>query len=455
VAQRYSYYEDLVKYLKMVRKLIKEPLVDTEYIYALAKTAKLGELEEFIAAPNVANIQSIGERLFDEGQYEAAKLLFNNINNNSKLALCYINLNQYREAVDAAQKANSISTWKEVNIACVKVGEFRLAAICGLHIIVHPDHLEELIVHYERAGHPTELMQLLEQGLGLEGAHSGVFTELGILYSKYNPDKLMEHIKIFHNRMNIPKILRACEKALLWNETVYLYKEDGQPDNAVKTMIEHSIAFQHDLFLDCIQKARNQEIYYRAINFYLEQHPMLLERLLSILTPHLDHARVVHQLRKAENLPLVVPYLKAVQKENLSVVNEALNELYIEDEDYESLRESIDAFDNFDQIALAIKIEKHELLEFRRIAAYLYKKNKRWAQSVSLSKADKMYKDAIDTAAESNDQDLVEELLRFFVSVTVSCGSGDDENKTYTKRCVSCLCRIGSALQRYCTLATS
>ena len=95
--------------------------VDTEYIYALAKTTKLSELEEFISAPNVANIQGIGERLFDEGNYEAAKLLFNNINNNSKLALCYINLNQYREAVDAAQKANSISTWKEVNIACVKV----------------------------------------------------------------------------------------------------------------------------------------------------------------------------------------------------------------------------------------------------------------------------------------------------------------------------------------------
>ena len=95
--------------------------MDTEYIYSLAKTNKLAELEEFVAAPNVANIQSIGERLFDEGNYEAAKLLFSNINNNAKLALCFINLNQYREAVDAAQKANSIATWKEVNVACVKV----------------------------------------------------------------------------------------------------------------------------------------------------------------------------------------------------------------------------------------------------------------------------------------------------------------------------------------------
>ena len=56
--------------------------------------------------------------------------------------------------------------------------------------------------------------------------------------------------------------------------------------------------------------AHPQEVYYRAIAFYLEQHPMLLERLLSLLTPNLDHARVVHQLRRAESLPLVLPYLK-------------------------------------------------------------------------------------------------------------------------------------------------
>lgn len=96
-------------------------------------------------------------------------------------------------------------------------------------------------------------------------------------------------------------------------------------------------------------------------------------------------------------------------------MNEALNELYIEEEDYESLRGSIDDFDNFEQLALAQKVEKHELLEFRRIAAYLFKKNKRYPESIELSKGDKMYKDAIDTASESDNMALVESLLRFFV----------------------------------------
>ena len=51
------------------------------------------------------------------------------------------------------------------------------------------------------------------------------------------------------------------------------------------------------------------------------------------------------------------------------------------------------------------------------MAAYLYKKNQRWAQSVQLSKEDRMYKDAVDTAAQSKDVEIAEELLRFFVSV--------------------------------------
>ena len=35
------------------------------------------------------------------------------------------------------------------------VGEFKLARIAGLQIIVHPDHLEELTSLYERPEPPT------------------------------------------------------------------------------------------------------------------------------------------------------------------------------------------------------------------------------------------------------------------------------------------------------------
>ena len=132
------------------------------------------------------------------------------------LSSCHVRLGEFREAVEAARKANSIRSWKEVNSACVEAGEFKLAATAGLAIIINPDHLEDLVYHYERLGHFEHVMELLEQGLGSEQVHTGIFTELGVLYSKYKPEKLMEHIKIFMSRINAPKLLRACEAGMHW-----------------------------------------------------------------------------------------------------------------------------------------------------------------------------------------------------------------------------------------------
>lgn len=102
---------------------------------------------------------------------------------------------------------------------------------------------------------------------------------------------------------------------------------------------------------------------------------------------------------------------------NLEAVNEAYNSLLVEKEDYKTLRDSIDSFDNFDTIALAKILESHELLEFRRLAAHLYKKNNRWEESIQLSKHDKLFRDAIITAAASNSTEVAEEILGYFVDI--------------------------------------
>ena len=57
---------------------------------------------------------------------------------------------------------------------------------------------------------------------------------------------------------------------------------------------------------------------------------------------------------------------------NIEAVNDAYNGLLIEEEDYKTLRDSIDSFDNFDNLRLAKELEKHALLEFRRLAAHIY-----------------------------------------------------------------------------------
>nr|CAG4635909.1 EOG090X0064 [Eubosmina coregoni] len=425
-SHRTGSWEDLVRYLQMARKKARESFIESELIYAYARTNRLADLEEFIAGPNHADIQRIGDRCYDDGMYEPAKLLYNNVSNFARLAITLVHLKEFQGAVDSARKANSTRTWKEVCFACVDNTEFRLAQMCGLHIVVHADELEDLINYYQDRGYFEELINLLEAALGLERAHMGMFTELGILYSKYKPEKMREHLELFWSRVNIPKVLRAAEQAHLWMELVFLYDKYEEYDNAVLTMMQHPTeAWREGHFKDVITKVANIELYYKAIQFYLDFKPMMLNDLLLVLSPRMDHTRSVNFFTKHNHLEMVKPYLRSVQNLNNKAINEALNGLLIDEEDYQGLRTSIDAFDNFDTIVLAQRLEKHELIEFRRIAAYLYKGNNRWKQSVELCKKDKLFKDAMEYAAESKNAEIAEELLAWFLEQrNFDCFSG-------------------------------
>jgi len=417
-AEAMDCYADLIKYLTMARKKVKEQRIDTSLIMCYAKTDSLSDLEEFINGPNVAQIQHVGDRCFDEGFYEAAKMLFSNISNFGRLASALVKLKRFQEAVEAARKANFTRTWKEVLEACVEEQEFRLAQMCGLNIINVADEIEEVIKVYERRGYFEELIHLMESGLGVEmgGSSAGIFTELACLYSNYKPEKLMEHIKLFHSRMNIPRVIRTCDRNQDWAELVFLCIHNDEFDNAATTMMMHSVeAWDHMQFKDVMNKCSNPENYYRAVNFYLEFNPSLLNDLLISLAGRVDHSRVVQMTRMHH--PLLKKYLVHVQSNNVAAVNEALNKLYIDEEDFEAMQTSIDTFDNFDQLATAAACDKHELLEFRKLSAYLYKKNGKFEQSIELSKKDKLYRIAMETAAASGNSELVENVLRYFVEL--------------------------------------
>ena len=137
--------------------------------------------------------------------------------------------------------------------------------------------------------------------------------------------------EVFFNKLNVSKVVRACERARLFSPADFLYMQDNQHDNAVKVMIEHSTSWENDLFLDSIVKVRNAELMYKAVNYYLTTHPMLFTRLMEVMEENIDHSRVVSQLRRTGDwaLELGQAYMKSVQKYNLSAVNEALNEVRI------------------------------------------------------------------------------------------------------------------------------
>lgn len=406
--------EELIKYLRMARKTLREPAIDTALAFSYARTNQLNELEDFLHTTNVADVEASGDKAYADGYHQAAKIFFTSISNWAKLATTLVHLEEYQAAVECARKASSVKVWKQVNEACVSKKEFRLAQICGLNLIVHAEELQDLVRQYERNGYFDELIALLEAGLGLERAHMGMFTELGIALSKYHPDRIMEHLKLFWTRINIPKMIRACEDAHLWPEQIFLHCHYDEWDNAALAMMERAAdAWEHHSFKDIIVKVNNLEIYYRALNFYLQEQPLLLTDLLQSLTARIDVNRVVRMFEKSDNIPLIKPFLLNVQNQNKKAVNKAIHDILIEEEDYKTLRDSVEHYDSYDPVELAGRLERHELVFFRQIAAGIYRKTKRWEKSIALSKQDKLFRDAVETAAASGKGEVVEELLRY------------------------------------------
>ena len=61
---------------------------------------------------------------------------------------------------------------------------------------------------------------MLEAALGLERAHMGMFTELAILYSKFKPQKMREHLELFWSRVNIPKVGKRNNSNIFKQSTI-------------------------------------------------------------------------------------------------------------------------------------------------------------------------------------------------------------------------------------------
>lgn len=414
-AEREEKWEQLIKYLLMCRTQIKDAMIDSELLYSYAKSGKNVEVESFISNPNSADLPRIGDRCYDEKLYEAAKIIFTALKNNAKIASCLIKLKQFTVALESAKKANTPKTWKELCIACLAAKEYRLANAAGMNIVIHPDHLDELVSNYEKYGVPQEAISLLEQAKAINKTLS-IFTELGVLYAKYSPEKLLNLIIENFNNINVTKLMRVCERFQLWPELVYLQSHYDEYDNAIITIIEHSpYAWQHDPFCALLNKVSNTDLYYKAVHFYLEQQPLQLNDLLKSISGKLDLTKLIQVVKPTGNIALIEPFLKSVQNHNVQAVNDTLNELYLESEDYEALRESVSNFENIDQLSLAKATQFNDLLEIRRISAYLFRRNQKYAQSIEISKEDEQYRDAIETARESGANELIEGLLHFFI----------------------------------------
>ena len=412
-AEQQGKFEELIKFLTMARSLKKDKFIDGELVYSLSRCNKLPELEALLSQSNINDLNNIADRLFDEKFYEPAKIIYENLGNNARLASCYVHLKNYTQALAAAKRSNTQKCWKEVCFSCIRAGEFKLAGQAGNYVIQSADMVEEVIEEYEKYGAYEELINLFESNLVGERNH--VITELGILYAKYQQEKLMDHCRNYYSNMNVHKVIRNCEQNYCWEEVVFLYSHYNGYDQALNTMIDHSpLCWKHDLYCQVLRKVTNSNLYNKSIDFYVKEQPQLLNDMLKVIGSKVDLSTTVNQLKKNSAIALAAPFLKSVQSANNYDVNEALNEIFIEEEDPESLKTSILKYSAYDQLTLAKKIENHPILEFKRISALVYRKNKKFAESIEISKKLNFFKDAIDTALESRKEQYVNDLLKFF-----------------------------------------
>jgi clathrin heavy chain len=107
IANHAGKHDELVRYLQMARKTLREPKIDTELAYAYAKTDRLHDMEDFLGMTNVADILEVGEKCFEDELYQAAKLLFTSISNWARLATTLIYLGENQAAVESARKAGN------------------------------------------------------------------------------------------------------------------------------------------------------------------------------------------------------------------------------------------------------------------------------------------------------------------------------------------------------------
>ena len=420
-ADRINQYGDLIKYLMMARKERKSASdmnIDTFLVLTYAKTGRMAELEEFLkSTTHGVQVLQVADKCFNDGLFDSARALYLSASNFPKLASTLVRLRNFQAAVEAAEKAQSNKTWKDVMVACIEANELALAQTCTVHLLLVPEEMQFVARLYERGGLIDELVTALKVSMSNNNAHKAIFTELASLYAKYKPDALLEHIRLYSKKLNSHAVMASCSQYHHWLSLRVLHVANEDWLGAAQTMMEHPAeCWEHELFKETITKMGTSDMCYTSIGFYLAHAPGKLHDFLMTVAKKIDSERVMTEVKKKAPLSFIRKFLESTQDRNVRRVNDALNAMYVEEDDFASLRRSVDNYNNFDSAELSASLEALPLFEFRKIALALHRRNKRFVHAIEVAKANDLYAEAIESAAESKDAELAEKLLLWFVT---------------------------------------
>lgn len=250
----------------------------------------------------------------------------------------------------------------------------------------------------------------------------GIFTEMGVILAKYKPEKLLEHINMYSKKLNAHKLMSTCEEYHHWTPLRVLQVLNNDWVAALNTMMKHHAdCWDHEIYKDVASHVGASDALYTSIAFYMRTHPNLVNDYLSGVFKKVDPEKVLIEIQRVAPLFVIRSYLETAQEKNNKKVNETLNAMYVEEENFVALRHSVETYNNFDAEELSRKLETMERVEFRNIALALHRRNKRYSHAIEVAKKNELYDAAIETAAESGDPALVDQLLDFFVQDYPDC----------------------------------
>ena len=418
IADESNNYQHLVKYIQMVRNVHKEsnPKIDTDLLYSLAKIGDITELKSFLESTRLADIHGVAERCRSEGLLDVACVLFRKCSDFHSLARTYLLQKNFRDAVEAARRANSTELWADLLTSCITEKELELANACATELIPLADDLYSIIEIYEQYSLFDEIIEVLHDFVGNANAHTGVFTELAILYAKHYPEKTFDFVRMYHKRLNRHKIIMHCKELCMWEVSCYLYQINEEWDSAANLMLaEPAFTWEHEMLVNILNKVAADDIIDSAIVFYFKYQPTLINELLIGIRSRLNLTHVLKVLRRSPHFFLVRPFLESLSVKNIEIVNTVLIDMCIMENDIVGLRTALENCTNFDSEEVGSKLAANAHRSFRLIGAELLSKQGVFDKATKVYIDEGLILDVVKVAVQSRDPVIIEECLDWLI----------------------------------------
>lgn len=478
-----KYSPAFIEYLYMCRNKIKDNSIDSTLAYVLAMSLEKDKLEEFLQQPNLVQISRVAERLLTSYKQRSAEedskdvevlfdcvvLLFKKENNYTKLSEIYLEKKDYAKAIEISNKANKIDLWLDIIKLTLSENEMDYCKKVCFNLIDNKQQFIFIYNLYFKNNKILDLIKLLEESISKkESLTNLVYVNLCLLYIEYGEflklevdlkEFLLKYKSKFANKDTLVKIVKKLEEMFMINEIYQVYDIMKESDVfEIEYMFSLILKYSCDKedtdsqFVSLIKNQtsknyiKNIEVYYKILRHYIKYIPMTLSKILITMEEAFivakgrgieigfDYKYIINLANEADIIHVLKEYfihLRDTLNKNIETVNEIYNEILLEEEEYNLLKDSIKKFTNFNLSELALKLENHDIKKFRILSTEIYFKTGNFNKVLEICETNKQYNQIIFYLKQSQDKDLIAEYLLKFSTIKDKTPAEQERNKRY------------------------